>query len=144
MKTQSTRAAMVYLHSIGAEQIRIEPGGKHWHLIFRHGGKEHFHILSSSQGDAYFGETKLLADLRRMTTAAREKHVGARRTRKTPPPKPDPVAPAPPPQTAQLNAMDLREALLRHPATDLGALADLAWRAWWRQLMRDVGGESRL
>ena len=138
------KSAIAYLRSVGAEEIRLESGGKHCRLVFRHNGRERFHILSWSPGDRVFGETRMLADLRRMTSETPlEKRVGARRARKTPRHKlAVPTSPPKPLATAPMS--DFRAALLSHPATDLRALADLAWRAWWRKLMQQAGGESLL
>lgn len=132
-----------YLRSIGAREIRVEPGGKHPKLVFWYADREQFHILSSSPGDNAFSEKRMLADLRRMTgNGSRGRRVGARRAKKVH--RRDAISAIPPIQSG-LVLPDWRASLLTRAAPrELAQLADIAWVNWWRQMMRSVGGVSRL
>lgn len=100
------RAMLSYLRSIGARNIRVEPGGKHNRLVFEYRGVEHFHIIAGSPGDSVYSAKRAVADLKRMLGLRAQRCIGKHRRRRAR------MRQAPPAECPALTALpDWRERL---------------------------------
>jgi hypothetical protein len=140
------RKIIAFLHSVGAEDPHMAPprGRGHPRVVWLLDGRQFYHPVSASPGDNLWSTDKAIADIRRkIGLVQHSKRVGQRRpARRNIDQRPDTrLIPATAPCLA-----DWHTTLSQHPASvaSLPALLDQAYLAWWRQLMRDVGGESRL
>ncbi len=60
------RAVIKFLHQAGADNVRIEHGGKHLRCYYRWFDKESFYVLPNSPGDTYRCQRNAISDLRRL------------------------------------------------------------------------------
>jgi hypothetical protein len=140
------RKIIAYLHSVGAEDPHMAPprGRGHPRVVWLLDGRQFYHPVSASPGDNLWSTDKAIADIRRkIGLVHHSKRVGQRR------PGRRPSIGIAAPQLIQAAApclADWHTSLSEHPASiaSIRARLDQAWLAWWRKLMRDVGGESRL
>jgi hypothetical protein len=59
------RAVIKFLRQAGAQNVRMEHGGKHPRCYYKWLGKESFYVLPSSPGDTFRCQHKAISDLRR-------------------------------------------------------------------------------
>jgi hypothetical protein len=140
------RKIIAFLRSVGAEEPHMAPPrgrGGHPRVVWLWQGREFYHAVSASPGDTIWSTDKAIADIRRkIGLVSHTKRIGQRRrARRTPV-----TAEVPRLLMAAPCLADWHASLSEHPAStaSLPARLDHAWIAWWRKLMRDVGGESRL
>jgi Holliday junction resolvase len=59
------RELIEYLRGIGAEDVRVAPGGKHPRLVFMWRGVERNHVIAFSTGDTFRSALNTKSDIRR-------------------------------------------------------------------------------
>lgn len=135
------REVLAYLRSVGAEQVHLEAGSKHMRAVFTWQGRPFFFPLPNNE--TYTSVLAATSDLNHLLgLVAHRKRVGARRRRPLLRHRRYLVASPTP-----INfPADWHECLFEHPASVamLQGRLDLAWRAWWRELLARNGGRSRL
>ena len=139
------RKIIAFLRSVGAEDPHMAParGRGHPRVIWQWLGREFYHPVSASPGDNLWSTDKAIADIRRkIGLVSHTKRIGQRRqVRRT-----SVITEVPRLIIAAPCLADWHASLSEHPASiaSIPARLDQAWLAWWRKLMRDAGGESRL
>lgn len=137
------REVVDYLRSVGAEAVRVQHGGKHMRAVFTWRGRELFYPLPGQWGP--YSVVEAVSDLRRLLSLTPDqKRIGARRQRRAlvicralAPTTPAIVIDFPP---------DWHQAVAEHPASVamIRERIDLAWVAWWREIVARHGGRSML
>lgn len=135
------RDILAWLGQVGAEDARIIQGaGKHPRVVFSWRGEERWSSISLTPSDRRSAANQISALRHQLGLVGEVKRVGARRAHHRPGRSSVVALP-----TLSAGALsDWRDGLAQHPAAvaSLRARADAAWLAWWRELLRSVGGRS--